>query len=37
MVNLELTDRFPPGTDVEALWERGLGALRALLPEARTG
>jgi AcrR family transcriptional regulator len=34
MVNLELTERFPPGTDVEALWERGLGALRALLPQA---
>lgn len=32
MVNLELTDRFPPGTDVEALWTRGLDALRALLP-----
>jgi AcrR family transcriptional regulator len=32
MVNLELTDRFPPGTDVEALWSRGLDALRALLP-----
>jgi AcrR family transcriptional regulator len=32
MVNLELTDRFPPGTDVDALWARGLGALRALLP-----
>jgi AcrR family transcriptional regulator len=35
MVNLELTDRFPPGTDVEALWVRGLGALRALLPAPR--
>jgi AcrR family transcriptional regulator len=32
MVNLELTDRFPPGTDVETLWVRGLDALRALLP-----
>lgn len=32
MVNLELTDRFPPGTDVEALWVRGLDALRPLLP-----
>jgi AcrR family transcriptional regulator len=32
MVNLELTDRFPPGTDVEELWVRGLDALRALLP-----
>jgi AcrR family transcriptional regulator len=35
MVNLELTDRFPPGTDVEALWARGLDALRALLPPRR--
>jgi AcrR family transcriptional regulator len=34
MVNLELNDRFPPGTDIEALWIRGLGALRALLPAA---
>jgi AcrR family transcriptional regulator len=34
MVTLELTDRFPPGTDVEALWARGLEALRALLPAA---
>ncbi|WCB92110.1 hypothetical protein DSM104299_00795 [Baekduia alba] len=33
MVNLELTDRFPPQTDVEALWVRGLDALRALLPK----
>jgi AcrR family transcriptional regulator len=32
MVTLELTDRFPPGTDVEALWARGIDALRALLP-----
>jgi AcrR family transcriptional regulator len=32
MVNLELTDRFPPQTDVEAMWVRGLDALRALLP-----
>jgi AcrR family transcriptional regulator len=31
MVNLELTDRYPPGTDVEALWGRGLDALRALI------
>jgi AcrR family transcriptional regulator len=35
MVNLELTDRFPPGTDVGALWARGLDALRALLPPRR--
>ena len=33
MVNLELIDRFPPGTDVEQLWARGLDALRALLPD----
>src|ERR1700754_3542356 len=32
MVNLELTERFPPQTDVEALWVRGLDALRPLLP-----
>jgi AcrR family transcriptional regulator len=32
MVNLELTDRFPPQTDVETLWLRGLDALRRLLP-----
>jgi AcrR family transcriptional regulator len=32
MVNLELNDRFPPRTDVEELWERGLDALRGLLP-----
>jgi len=37
MVNLELTDRFPPGTDVEALWVRGLDALRALLPTNASG
>lgn len=34
MVNLELIDRFPPNTDVEALWTRGLDALRPLLPTA---
>jgi|tagenome__1003787_1003787.scaffolds.fasta_scaffold20901432_3 AcrR family transcriptional regulator len=32
MVNLELSDRFAPGTDVGQLWERGLDALRRLLP-----
>jgi AcrR family transcriptional regulator len=32
MVNLELTDRFPPGTDAAELWVRGLDALRTLLP-----
>jgi AcrR family transcriptional regulator len=38
MAQLELSDRFPPGADVEGLWERGLGALRGLLPadDART-
>jgi AcrR family transcriptional regulator len=34
MVNLELSDRFPPGTDVEELWTRGLAELRGLLPTA---
>lgn len=32
MVSLELSDRFPPGADVDELWVRGLGALRELLP-----
>jgi AcrR family transcriptional regulator len=32
MVQLELSDRFPPGADIEALWARGLDALRGLLP-----
>jgi AcrR family transcriptional regulator len=32
MVNLELSERFPPGTDVEELWSRGLGQLRGLVP-----
>jgi AcrR family transcriptional regulator len=32
MVQLELSDRFPPGADIDGLWERGLHALRALLP-----
>ncbi|HWI74553.1 MAG TPA: TetR/AcrR family transcriptional regulator [Baekduia sp.] len=32
MVSLELSERFPPGTDVDELWVRGLGALRGLLP-----
>jgi AcrR family transcriptional regulator len=32
MVNLELIDRFPPGTNVDELWARGLDALRGLLP-----
>jgi AcrR family transcriptional regulator len=32
MVSLELSDRFPPDTDVDELWRRGLGELRGLLP-----
>jgi AcrR family transcriptional regulator len=34
MVNLELIDRFPPATDVEALWVTGLDALRPLVATA---
>jgi AcrR family transcriptional regulator len=34
MVQLELSDRFPPNTDVDTLWRRGLDALRALLPRS---
>jgi AcrR family transcriptional regulator len=39
MVQLELSDRFPPGADIEGLWSRGLEALRGLLPDTvqRTG
>ena len=37
MVQLELSDRFPPGADVEELWARGLTALRSLLPPAPSG
>jgi AcrR family transcriptional regulator len=33
MVQLELSDRFPPGADIEVLWQRGLDALRGLLPD----
>lgn len=36
-VQLELSDRFPPGADVAAIWERGLSALRALLPATTSG
>jgi AcrR family transcriptional regulator len=32
MVSLELSDRFPPDTDIDELWRRGLGELRGLLP-----
>ena len=34
MVQLELSERFPPGADIEGLWARGLEALRGLLPDA---
>jgi AcrR family transcriptional regulator len=34
MVQLELSDRFPPGADIEVLWQRGLEALRGLLPDS---
>jgi AcrR family transcriptional regulator len=37
MISLELSDRFPPGADIDALWARGLEALRALLPAAASG
>lgn len=32
MVMLELNERFPPGSDIEATWRRGIDALRALFP-----
>jgi hypothetical protein len=28
MTILELNDRFPPGADLDAAWERGVEALR---------
>ena len=31
MVSLELADRFPPGTDVDELWERGIAAMKTML------
>jgi AcrR family transcriptional regulator len=34
MVSLELSDRFPPDTEVDVLWRRGLDALRVLLPSS---
>jgi AcrR family transcriptional regulator len=37
MISLELSDRFPPGADVDVLWARGLEALRALLPTPSSG
>jgi AcrR family transcriptional regulator len=30
MANLELNDRFPPGADIDAAWERGLEAFRSV-------
>jgi Tetracyclin repressor-like, C-terminal domain len=35
MVSLELSDRFPPDTDVDELWRRGLDALGRLLTAER--
>jgi AcrR family transcriptional regulator len=35
MVSLELSDRFPPDTDVDELWRRGLDALGCLLTAER--
>ena len=40
LASLEIDDRFPPGADVEAAWQRGIEALRpprALLPPLRRG
>jgi AcrR family transcriptional regulator len=37
MISLELSDRFPPGVDVDVLWARGLEALRSLLPGTPSG
>jgi AcrR family transcriptional regulator len=31
MVSLELADRFPPDTDVDELWQRGMAALKGTL------
>ena len=28
MANLELNERFPPGADIDAAWDRGLEAIR---------
>lgn len=33
MVELELSSRFPPGQDLDAVWERGLAAIGATLPK----
>lgn len=37
MVQLELSDRFPPGADIPGLWTCGLDALRSLLPQRPSG
>jgi AcrR family transcriptional regulator len=34
MVQLELSDRFPPGADIDGLWDRGMEALQRLVPDA---
>ena len=31
MVSLELADRFPPDTDIDELWTRGMAALKTML------
>jgi AcrR family transcriptional regulator len=33
MVSLELADRFPPDTDIDELWVRGIAALRTMLDD----
>lgn len=35
MMVLELNDRFPPGADLDAAWQRGLAALQASIPARR--
>ena len=36
LTSLELDDRFPPGADVDAAWEVGIGALQRAVDEAAT-
>lgn len=36
MTILELNHRFPEGVDLDAAWERGMAALRASVPTARS-
>ena len=31
MVSLELADRFPPDTDIDELWQRGIASLKGML------